>query len=162
MIFSKLSTLLTASTTGLWERRSISATLESASTRPCLHVYHEHNHICGINGDLRLFPHLGQNDVAAVRLDSTGIDQGEIDDSATLHLRRSGLCVTPGVSFTIEMFSPASALNRVDFPTFGRPTIATIGLLIYLMSSFSISHTPGIDPGALLPSAHCADKITSV
>ena len=32
---AKLSTLLTARTTGLWERRSISATLASASCMPC-------------------------------------------------------------------------------------------------------------------------------
>ena len=38
--------------------------------------------------------------------------------------------VTPGVSCTIAIFCPASALNKVDLPTFGRPTIATIGLLI--------------------------------
>lgn len=35
-----------------------------------------------------------------------------------------------GVSLTIEIFSPASALNNVDFPTFGLPTMAMIGLLI--------------------------------
>ena len=37
---------------------------------------------------------------------------------------------TSGVSLTMEIFSPARALNSVDFPTFGRPTMATIGLLI--------------------------------
>ena len=36
MNFLKLSTLLTASTTGFPERLNISATFESASTRPCL------------------------------------------------------------------------------------------------------------------------------
>ena len=38
--------------------------------------------------------------------------------------------VTPGVSSTIEILLPANALNSVDFPTFGRPTTATTGLLI--------------------------------
>ena len=37
--------------------------------------------------------------------------------------------VTPGVSLTIAIRSPASMLKSVDFPTFGRPTMATIGLL---------------------------------
>ena len=35
----------------------------------------------------------------------------------------------PGVSFTMEIISPASALNSVDFPTLGLPTTATIGFL---------------------------------
>ena len=39
-----------------------------------LHIYHEQNHICGINGDLSLFSHLGQNDVITVRFDTTGIN----------------------------------------------------------------------------------------
>ena len=43
--------------------------------------------------------------------------------------------VLDSVSFTIEIFSPASALNNVDFPTFRLPTIATIGLLIIYISS---------------------------
>src|SRR6266403_2321329 len=33
----------------------------------------------------------------------------------------------PGSSPTIERRSPIRRLNRVDFPTFGRPTIATSG-----------------------------------
>ena len=48
--------------------------------------------------------------------------------------------VTSGVSFTMEICSPASALNKVDFPTFGRPTIATTGLLILnLLQSISVN-----------------------
>ena len=35
--------------------------------------------------------------------------------------------VIPGESFTMAILSPASALNRVDFPTFGLPTTATTG-----------------------------------
>ena len=50
--------------------------------------------------------------------------------------------VTPGVSLTIEIISPASTLKRVDLPTFGLPTIATTGLLILtlLYISFYICH----------------------
>ena len=35
--------------------------------------------------------------------------------------------VVPGMSWTTERSSPMSRLNKVDFPTFGRPTIATAG-----------------------------------
>src|SRR4028119_1795739 len=35
--------------------------------------------------------------------------------------------VTPGRSSTSASFLPTSRLNRVDLPTLGRPTIATVG-----------------------------------
>lgn len=35
--------------------------------------------------------------------------------------------VVPGVSETIAMRLPARRLNKVDLPTFGRPTMAIIG-----------------------------------
>ena len=35
--------------------------------------------------------------------------------------------MTPGISSTMEIRSPAIRLNIVDLPTFGRPTIATVG-----------------------------------
>lgn len=38
--------------------------------------------------------------------------------------------VTPGVSSTMETRRPTTLLKKVDFPTFGRPTTATSGLLI--------------------------------
>src|SRR5699024_9466854 len=38
--------------------------------------------------------------------------------------------VTPGVSSTIEMRRPTILLKKVDLPTLGLPTMATIGLLI--------------------------------
>src|SRR6187401_2374669 len=34
--------------------------------------------------------------------------------------------VTPGWSCTIAIFLPARRLNRADFPTLGRPTMATV------------------------------------
>ena len=42
---------------------------------------------------------------------------------------------------TIEIRSPANALKSVDFPTFGLPTIAPIGLLIYFPSLVVINTT---------------------
>ena len=41
------------------------------------------NDICGINGDLRLVSHLGENDILALRLNTAGIDQCKICDSAS-------------------------------------------------------------------------------
>ena len=37
-------------------------------------IRHKNNHICGINGDLCLFTHLGKNDILALRLNTSGID----------------------------------------------------------------------------------------
>ena len=49
----------------------------------CIHqslldIYHKQNNICRVNGDLCLLPHLGQNDVPGIRLDTAGINQGKI------------------------------------------------------------------------------------
>jgi len=41
----------------------------------------------------------------------------------------------PGVSFTIDILSPANALNSVDFPTLGLPTTATIGFFLFFISN---------------------------
>ena len=39
--------------------------------------------------------------------------------------------VTPGSSFTIDNLCPINLLNNVDFPTFGLPTIATTGFILF-------------------------------
>ena len=39
------------------------------------HVHDENDHIGRIDGDLGLLPHLGQDDVAGIRLDPAGVDQ---------------------------------------------------------------------------------------
>lgn len=36
--------------------------------------------------------------------------------------------VTPGWSWTMAIFRPARRLKSADFPTLGRPTIATVGM----------------------------------
>ncbi len=41
----------------------------------------------------------------------------------------------------IAIFCPAILFNRVDFPTFGLPTIATVGLLIHFTSFSFISYS---------------------
>ena len=47
--------------------------------------------------------------------------------------------VIPGVSFTIEIRDPAITLKSDDFPTLGRPTMATMGLLINLLFQYEIN-----------------------
>ena len=39
--------------------------------------------------------------------------------------------VTPGVSSTMDSLRPTILLNKVDLPTLGRPTMATIGFGIF-------------------------------
>src|SRR5439155_3394038 len=48
--------------------------------------------------------------------------------------------VSPGRGSTMALRSPIIRLNRVDFPTFGRPTIATIGLATCQLDGFWLSH----------------------
>src|SRR5579872_6975489 len=43
--------------------------------------------------------------------------------------------VVPGISSTIAMRSPIMRLKNVDLPTFGRPTIATSGFIMYMLPS---------------------------
>ena len=39
-----------------------------------MHIHHEDDDICGINGDLCLLPHLGEDHVLAVRLNTTCVN----------------------------------------------------------------------------------------
>ncbi len=100
-------------------------------------IRHEDDHICGINGDLRLVTHLGQNDIAAVRLDTAGIDQGKFVVQPLYVRINTVTCYARCVLYDRNIVS-GKTLNRVDFPTFGRPTIATIGLLILILLSVDI------------------------
>ena len=54
------------------------------------------------------------------------------------------------------MRSPASLLNSVDFPTFGRPTTATTGLLIAFLSSCDLKIEQGRFIFPCSPRAPCA------
>ena len=69
-------------------------------------------------GDLRLVSHLGENDIFGFRLNTAGVYQRKFVVQP-LHVGINTARVTPGVSFTIEILSPANTLNRVDLPTFG-------------------------------------------
>ena len=39
-----------------------------------MHIHHENDDICGINGNLCLLSHLGEDHILAVRLNTTGIN----------------------------------------------------------------------------------------
>ena len=45
--------------------------------QPLAHICNENDHIRRVDGDLSLLPHLGEDHIPAVRLDSAGIDQGK-------------------------------------------------------------------------------------
>ena len=42
-----------------------------------LYIHQENDHVCSLHSDLCLFPHLGQDHVLAVRLDTSCVDQGK-------------------------------------------------------------------------------------
>ena len=102
--------------------------------QPLAHIHQENDHIRRVDGNLRLLSHLGENNILALRLNTSRIYYSEMMVQP-LYLRIDPVPGNAGVSFTIEIFPPARALNNVDFPTLGRPTIATIGLLIDLSPS---------------------------
>ncbi len=52
-------------------------------------IHDKDDNICGGNGNLRLLPHLGQNDVAAVRFNTSCINQGKI------HIQPGTVCIDP-------------------------------------------------------------------
>ena len=45
--------------------------------QPLLYIYQENDHIRCCHGDLRLGTHLGENDIIAVRLNTSCVDQGQ-------------------------------------------------------------------------------------
>ena len=46
--------------------------------KSCLEIHHKDDDVRHVDRDLRLFPHLGQDDIARVRFDTSGIDQCKI------------------------------------------------------------------------------------
>ncbi len=143
-----MSALFTASTTGLRDRRSMSAisasiavtppftsviiTITSASSMArvaCSRTSSINSADPTARGStfflfLRIFSRPMSSPPVSTRVNSVSIQ----DASA---YRRS--LVVPGMSSTIASRSPTTRLNRVDFPTFGLPTIATIGFLLFLL-----------------------------
>src|SRR5690625_1907264 len=59
--------------------------------------------------------------------------------------------VTPGISATRASRVRVSALNRVDFPTLGRPTMTTTGTVgISQPQSAPVANLPGAQPAVLV------------
>src|SRR5438445_11072765 len=56
--------------------------------------------------------------------------------------------VMPGSSATIDRRDPTKRLNNVDFPTFGRPTIASVGSASDFFFLFFMAVFCKIDPNA--------------
>src|SRR5215211_2213281 len=57
--------------------------------------------------------------------------------------------VTPGRSSTSASFWPTRRLKRVDLPTFGRPTMATVAVMAALAALLGRLRRPGVDEGAV-------------
>ena len=122
--------MFTASTTGFLDFLSISQTLESESTRPwrtsVINTITSAVSIaisaCSLICESIIS--LLSGSIPPVSI-SVKFIFSQVQSAYILSL------VTPGVSLTIEIGSPAMALNNVDFPTFGLPIMATTGLLIF-------------------------------
>ena len=100
------------------------------------------NHIRRVNGKLGLRAHLRQNHVVCLWLNSSRIHKRK-RPAAPFALTVNPISRHTGVSSTMETREPTSLLNRVDFPTFGRPTIATTGFAIAHHSlSINFSSSP--------------------
>ncbi len=56
----------------------MSATLESESCKALPHIHDKEDNVRRRDSNLRLLPHLGQDDVTAVRLNTAGIHQGKV------------------------------------------------------------------------------------
>ena len=71
--------------------------------------------------------------------------------------------VVPGVSETIAIRLPARRLNRVDLPTFGRPTMAIIGKAMaengQLNGQLMLWHTSGTNRDSLHESHLCPHPV---
>lgn len=120
------SILFTARTMGLPLRSSIPGDLLIGGGQAGFDIRQE-NDDCGVfNGNLRLVPHEGQNLVVCTGLNAAGINQSK-RTAIPVRLPINAVPVTPGVSSTMERRFPINLLNSMDLPTFGRPTMATMG-----------------------------------
>ena len=72
--------------------------------------------------------------VLAISIPPVSIITNSLSSHSEVAYKRSR--VTPGISSTMEIRSLANTLNRVDLPTFGLPTMATIGFDIVQRSSY--------------------------
>ena len=154
------SHLLATSSTGRFCRLSHAAKCASAAVMPTrASTTNTTTAACpiAVSDDARIRPYSDSGALSsspAVSISSTSRPRNVA--GASLRSR-----VTPGSSDTSARRRPASRLNSVDLPTFGRPAIATIGRgpsLIYLYadrtpSSVSTSSAPPTAIGTWLAGA---------
>ncbi len=76
----------------------------------------------------RLLQNLARNVIGVADDNSTGIDQFETAAFVRGVRREMRSRVIPGSSPTMDRRCPVIRLNKVDLPTFGRPTITTVGV----------------------------------
>ena len=76
---------------------------------------------------LGLVPHPPGQAGRVLILEAGGVDDPEVEAEQAAPRPRAGRGSRPGRSSTSASFLPTSRLNRVDLPTLGRPTMATVG-----------------------------------
>ena len=124
-----LSHLFTARIMGLWLRRSMCATSSSAAVRPLrtsVTMMMQSAVSMAICACSRMWARMPS--VALGSMPPVSTSKNSWPFHSQLAKMRSR--VMPGVSSTMARRWPHSLLNRVDLPTLGRPTTATIGLLM--------------------------------
>ena len=76
---------------------------------------------------LGLLAHPAGQRLRVLVLEAGGVDHPEIEPEQAAPRPRAGRGSRPGRSSTSARRLPTSRLNRVDLPTLGRPTMATVG-----------------------------------
>jgi hypothetical protein len=121
-----LSLLLTATDDGRLLRRRIAAASSVGRRQAGDRLDDEHDHVGFGDGDPRLVLDARFDGVARVDLEaavSTSMNRRPFQSAMPYSRSR----VVRARSSTIAARWPTIRLNRVDFPTLGRPTMATIG-----------------------------------
>ena len=112
------------------------------------HVHHHHDAVCGVDGDLGLLAHMGQDPLGGLGLDAAGVHQQQVVALPLAGGKNPVPGDAGGVSSTMARRWPHSLLNRVDLPTLGRPTTATMGLLIGCFLLLRLSAAGNVQPAA--------------
>ena len=140
------SALLTASTMGFFERRSMLATSISGAVTPV---------VISVTRTITSAVSMASFACSRIKRRISLSVFGSIPPVSTISktLPFQSLSpyilslVTPGVSSTMDSRRPISLLKSMLFPTFGRPTIAIRGFAI-TNSSFSVISVPAYRPEA--------------
>ena len=120
------SVLLTARITGRPNSGPAARSPRSPGTRPSLRVHDQHDQV---GRRERLQPVLDDERVQGIgggAEQPAGVHQREVRDSARTPAPSAGRASCPATGATIDRRVPVMRLNRVDLPTFGRPTSTTV------------------------------------